>query len=68
MPSELHGWQKKYDLGKCPLCLCCCDAFVEMVNYQTIVMVTTLGAAQCEVSWEDSISYLDQHTNVNQIH
>ncbi len=55
------------DLGKCPLCLCCCDAFVEMDNYQTIVMATTLGAAQREVSQEDSISYLDQHTNVNRI-
>ena len=57
----------KYSLGQCPMCLCTCDAFVALDNYQTIRMATTLGAAQRAENRESTISFLDTYSNVNRM-
>ena len=48
----------KYKCRECPLCLCICNAFVEMEKYFTIVMATSLGLVKQEDSQKESIKFL----------
>jgi hypothetical protein len=36
----------QYAYSQCPICLCTCDAFVDLAQYHAIVTVTTLPATQ----------------------
>lgn len=57
----------RYKCGECPLCLCTCDAFVEMEKYSTIVTATSLGLVEQKDSRKESIEFLGANLNVNRL-
>ena len=57
----------KYKCGECPLCLCTCDAFVEIEKYSTIVTATSVGLDEQEDSRKESIEFLGANLNVNHL-
>ncbi len=62
---SLNGIQ--YKCRECPLCLCTCDAFVEMEKYSIIVTITSLGQVKQEDSQKELIEFLGANLNVNRL-
>jgi hypothetical protein len=57
----------QYAYSQCPICLCTCDAFVDLAQYHAIVTVTTLPATQIrnQDSRASARSLLESSMNVN---
>ena len=58
---------QRFPVGKCPLCLCVCDAYVPLNNYRTIVTVSTLPNQQGnrESVRDAARAYLERGMNIN---
>ena len=56
----------RFPIGKCPLCLCVCKAFIPLGKYQTIVTVSALPQERCTKSRHVAAQHwLHQGLNVN---
>ena len=54
-----------FDVGRCPICLCTCNAFVELKKYNSIVIAQSLEEKKKPDHQMEARQFLDKGLNVN---
>lgn len=64
-PVSCHWKGVRFRIGSCPICLCVCQAFIPLDQFQTIMTVSSLEKRDAPNQRAQSSEWLEQNTNVN---